>query len=166
MDRLIERLEAPIRPGKHHSAFHCRQNMRRETCRFNITRQPIRGIFDKPPDRIAPCLEILDNQTAGCRLAVAHFESQIPDRTSQIEVRGFQQQPITFQHRKKSFDRVLHPVECGFQHSWLKQRLIFFQHGDQQILLARKEVVEASAIRIRSFENLSDTGGDIALPEE
>ena len=189
-DSLIEWFQASISARQHCSAFHRGQHMSCESGGFDIFRQPIRGIFDQPPNRIAPCFEIFDDQAARCRLAVAHFKREISNRASEVEVGCFEQQPITFQHRKQPLDRIIcfrlratldvsryrahalralalrDPIERRFQHSRLEQCLVFLQHCDQQVLFARKEVIEASAVSVRFFENLSDTRRDIALLEE
>src|SRR6185369_6515308 len=90
IDRLIERLEAAISTSQHDGAFHGGQYMRCERSSLDISRQSIRGILDKPSNRIAPCFEIFDDQPPSRRLAVADFESQISDGTAQFKLGCFQ----------------------------------------------------------------------------
>src|SRR5262249_56925150 len=110
-------------------------------------------------------VEVFDDQPPSLRLTVADLERQVTDGAAEFKTRCFQQKAVAVQYCKEPLDRILLP-ERGFQDSRLEHRSIFFEYGDQEIFLARKEVIQASAVCACRLQDLHDTLRRVSLPEE
>ena len=95
-----------------------------------------------------------------------NLEREASDRAAIGAIRGLQRQSIAREQRKDALDRIIDSAPGRLEQHWADALAIRVEHGEQEILLAGEEVIEAPGVDPRRTENVGDAGSGVALGRE
>ena len=155
-DRLVEGLHRARGARAHDRAFHHGEDESGERLGLHVRRQAIGGGLDPRRDAGEPVLEVPFDPLADLRVVVGELEREVPDRAAHVEAREFEPFAIEPEEREDALDRVLRARLRGLEHLRSQERHVPLEDADEEILLAREEVVEAPAVDLRLAEHRRD----------
>ena len=94
------------------------------------------------------------------------LQGQAADRTAVCAVGLDQRSPIASKQGEDPFNRVVDALPRRLQQCRTDPVTIGFENGDEHVLLAWKEVVEAAAVDLPSAQYVGDRGRRVTLEPE
>ena len=120
--------------------------------------------LEKPSlDPAGPVLEIPVDQTAGGRIAVTDFESQIANGTAHPAALAQHPFPVLIEEAEDSLDGICSVSFYGVHYGRAEIAERKFEYRQEKLILAFEEMVEAPRIDTRFADDGGDAGGMKAL---
>ena len=152
-----------MRARLHDRAFHCREHEFGETVDIEIRRQPVAGCFETGAHCTDPAGEIQRQQLAHGRIGLMQFQREAADRAAVLAFGLQQRAAIAGEQGEDLVDRIIDALPGRLQQHRIDAVAIRVEHGQQQVLLARKEVVEAAAVHVSGLAHVGDARRGIAF---
>lgn len=103
---MVERVDAPVRPGLHDTAFHGGKNEDSQAIQIASRRKTIFRFAKEAPNRTGPSRKIGGDALVRGQVLSLDLESQTPDRTSIPVLRGQEALPVTLQNGEYALQRI------------------------------------------------------------
>jgi hypothetical protein len=145
-DGGVERLQAPGGTRLHHRSFHHDKNEAGQLARVGAGGEAAGSRRQPRRDSCAPVPEILVDLFSQSGIAVPDLEREVPDGAAEGTARDLEPFAVHVEKRENPFDRIVRRGFRLFEDVRSKSIDVFVEDRSEQILLARKEVVQAAAV--------------------
>jgi hypothetical protein len=125
------------------------------------------GVFERAADGARPALEVGGNAAVSGQVLGFDFESEAAERTP-IAASGLEQSfPVAFKDGEDALDGVALRREGRLHDDGFEGLQVGIEHGQEQRLFSRKEMIEAAGVGLGALQNLGDAGGGVPpFPEQ
>src|SRR5688572_28264665 len=166
-DGAVEVADVAEAAREHHAALHRRQDDLRERARVAARRSALARRDEAFLDRIGPVREILRQPLAHGRVGLVQLEREAADGAA-VGALGLDQRVAVAVHQLPDLlDRVDDAPPGRLEQHLPDAADVGVEHGDQEVLLAGKEVVEDAAVDPRAGQDVGDRRRAVPLfPEQ
>ncbi len=152
--------------GLHDAAFHRGQHEFGQLAPVAIGWQALACGVETFDDGVGPAGEVDRQRFAHRWIGFVDFQRQAADRAAVSAVGIDHALPVARQQREHALDGIAHAGPCRRQQHRMNPLAVGLQHGQQQVLLPREEVIQAAAVDTRCAQYIGDAGRAVALGPE
>src|SRR4029077_16871414 len=105
-----------------------------------------------------PGVEVRGQRRANRWVGLVNLEREAADRATIRAVGHHDPFPIAGEQREHALDWVVDPLPRGREQHLADAFPIALEYGEQEVLLAGKEVIEAAAVDARRLQQIGDAG--------
>src|SRR5438309_64638 len=157
-DSTIERADVAEGPRLHHSALHDVQRELGEWAEVSALAEAAARLLQAALDAIDPGAEIGGHQLADRRVGLVQLQREAADGAAVGAIGLDERTTVTAEQREHALDGIVDAAPGRLEQHWPNAVAIGFEDGDQHILLAGEEIIEAAAVDLAAAQYVGDRG--------